>query len=387
MALNISGAAIKPSRQTLCAFLCFFVCLSTCAFAQGHAPYAQLYYKVTGDTNDMLVAEIRPTITPQYTYFNALSWKDGYTGLQTTADGPGFIFSLWDPAGTEHRPAIRSLYAAPGARVDRFGGEGTGLHYLNTSAAWVANRWYRFVVRCWGSGDVTDYALWTQDEQTGLWTHHVTMETPEPHFRFNSFIVSFLEDWQGTPDKKRRTDYRGIKVRAVTGQWEAIDQANFTIYKEVTGHGPFERAVDAGIADGAWFLQSGGDTKPSLAIPTALVLRHPAEAFVSTSTQSGAAPKAAPLTIAQAIAVLKDRSVSIRWSVAAGGAPQFIYSVQLFDNPQAAGSPLVEQKFVAPDAVEAKLDLPSSPAKALFVRLTLVDIFDRQVTKMIPVTR
>jgi len=64
------------------------------------APYCSLYYKASGGPADILVGEIKPTISAPYTYYNVLTWSGGYTGLQMTEQGPGFIFSLWDPPGS-----------------------------------------------------------------------------------------------------------------------------------------------------------------------------------------------------------------------------------------------------------------------------------------------
>jgi len=348
---------------------------------KGHAPYVTVAYKTEGRHSDILVSEIRPTISATYTYYNALGWTGGYTGLQMTDKGPGFIFSIWDPPGTEGAPSIRSIYSLPGSVVNRFGGEGTGLHYLDTSAKWTLNHWYRFVARCWGTGNVTDFALWTQDEETGAWTHHVTLEAPESSFRFDSWLYSFLEDWYGSGDALRRAEYRWPKVHTLSNQWFSVTQADAHVSPNALVNNPFAKAFDMGMnSDASIFVQTGGDTKTSFTGNSIHLLA------TGKTASSTSAPNTTPVGIAQATAMLKDRRVTVRWSVSPTTTPQFIYNVQLFDNPEATGTPLAEQMFVAPDTTEAKLDLSASPTKVLYLRLTLVDIFDRQISRIVPVT-
>lgn len=346
------------------------------------APYCSLYYKASGGPADILVGEIKPTISAPYTYYNVLTWSGGYTGLQMTEQGPGFIFSLWDPPGTEAVPSIRALYAAPGARVGRFGGEGTGLHYMNTATTWDLDHWYRFVVRSWNSGAVTYFALWVQDEQTGAWTHHVTMEAPEPHFRFGDSIQSFLEDWYGNGNLKRAAEYRFPRVRSVTTGWSAITKANFQVSQKPGASSRFARSFNTGGKNGIFFLQSGGDTKPNLPDAVQLIMRNPPV----SAEGPGAAPDVPPIRILRAHAERKADTINIYWSLTQAATPQFAYHVQILSTVNGQAPPLGEQQYIAPDPHDATLKISPETKEPLSVTLTLSDIFDHTATVTIPVS-
>jgi len=359
---------------------------SAIAFEQtpnaGHAPYVTVAYKTEGRHSDILVSELRPTISATYTYYNALGWTGGYTGLQMTDKGPGFIFSIWDPPGTETTPAIRSIYSLPGSVVDRFGGEGTGVHYLDTHTQWTPNHWYRFVVRAWGTGPVTYFALWTQDENVNLWRHHVTLEAPESSSRFDSWLYSFLEDYLGTGSVKRRVEYRWPKVHTLSNQWFPITHADVAVNPATLANNPSAKAFDMGISmDDSIFAQSGGDTKASFTGNSVhLFTIHKEAATISP-------PDTTPIAIEKLETHCAKGTLEIHWSVPTTVTPQFSYKVEVIGSQNDKGDSITDQQYIAPDARSATLQLPANAPATLFVRLTLTDIFDRTVSSTTPVTK
>jgi hypothetical protein len=366
--------------------LMLIIAVNAVAFEQapntGHAPSVTVAYKTEGRHSDILVSELRPTVSATYTYYNALGWTGGYTGLQMTDKGPGFIFSIWDPPGTESASAIRSIYSLPGSVVDRFGGEGTGVHYLDTNAKWSLNHWYRFVVRCWGAGPVTYFSLWTQDEETSLWSHHVTLEAPESSFRFDSWLYSFLEDWSGTGGVERRVEYRWPKVHTLSNQWFSITQADAYVAPSSLAKNPSAKAFDMGMnTDASIFVQTGGDTKTSFP-GTSMHLIATGKSAPSTS-----APDTTPIAIEQLKAHRTKDKLEMQWFVAQTVTPQFSYKVEALRSADDHGEPLALQQYIAPDAHSATLDLPANTPATLFVRLTLTDLFDRPVSITAPVTK
>jgi hypothetical protein len=344
------------------------------------APYCTLYYHTVAGPSDIIVGEIRPTISAKYTYFNALSWTRGYTGLQMTDHGPGFIFSLWDPPAGTGSP--RALFAAPGGAISRFGGEGTGLHYINTATKWDLNRWYRFVVRCWGSGAETYFALWSQDEQTGVWIHHVTMATPDPHFRFDKNIGSFLEDWNGNGKLKRAAEYRFPWVHSEATGWSAVTTADFVASRRSGDSGKFAKAFNTGGNDGVFFLESGGDSKPSLPDNVRLIMRHPPV----PAEGPGAAPDVPPLSISDAHAELKDGTIAVAWSLDETSTPEFLYKIQVVTSADGKTDSFVDQQNVGTETYKASVKLPPAGKLPLYLKLTVTDILDRNVTISIPVS-
>ena len=88
-------------------FVPFFIVFVPPAFAAGNHWHA-LYYEGASKRGDILVNEVCPTITTEDSYFNALGWDVGCTGMQDNDHGKRkFIFSLWDrPALSERHDAL-----------------------------------------------------------------------------------------------------------------------------------------------------------------------------------------------------------------------------------------------------------------------------------------
>jgi hypothetical protein len=359
------------------AALLLFLTFPLAAHAQGHAPYVTLYYRGQTQPADILINEIRPTIATPFTYFNALEWKGGYTGLQMIANGDtGFIFSLWDPPGSKSDQDISSDFHLPSGTISRFGGEGTGLHYLNPNFHWTVGRWYRVVVRCWDAGPATRCAMWTEDEETSLWTHHVTMAINQAHYRMSA-PAAFLEDWAGTGDRKRAVELRNFVDRDPAGQWSIRDAALFYLAPTLTGPGPYAKAFDAQLHDTAFFLQSGGETKPSTPSPTILIARH-AEQPAPTHEQS--APPTPPIAMLKSSIEPDGQILRISWTPDPRTTPQFAWRLKVFRGEEASGEPIGQEDSVDAEARSAVVKLPPGTILPLAVKLTLFDIFDRQLS-------
>lgn len=77
--------------------------------------------------------------------WNAGMEGGGYCGLQEHPDGRNFIFSIWDPIGSNE--AITAAYGSRFYEVENFGGEGTGLKSWNFELGWETDHWYSTVSR------------------------------------------------------------------------------------------------------------------------------------------------------------------------------------------------------------------------------------------------
>ena len=155
-----------------------------CLFAQP-APAPDLWFgsqpNGAAGPADLMMLRTRATITTPSTYFETMGWNfgtagGGYAGIQDSGSlGKNYIFSLWDPPSGGESSIV---YWNPTGAVSRFGGEGTGVHYLNYAMPWQLNSWYRLVVRAWNYNLQTYFALWSYDEMSGIWTHHATFSYP-----------------------------------------------------------------------------------------------------------------------------------------------------------------------------------------------------------------
>jgi len=336
------------------------------------APAPYLWYSdgaPTGD-GDMLTIRTQVTITTPTTYYETLGWNQGiegggYTGIQDSgALGRNFIFSLWDPTHTSQ--ATTAVYTTPGGQVSRFGGEGTGLHYLNYLYGWKTNQWYRFVVRRWDYHGDTYFGLWTLDETAGFWTHHITMDFPEASIMFVCCPNSFLEDWSGASGQNRRrfSTQDGWQRHAGTG-WAPFSAATFDLGPPQAGN-PYGSAADGGVQQNAFYLESGGATTNTNPSGTTL------DVTVSGSSP-GVTPGAVVLTSAYYDA--STQALTVAWAPDPARAPFFSYDIRVFDNPGLTGTPLATAADISPSTRSVSIPVPQS-SNQYFVSMSATDIFD-----------
>ena len=135
------------------------------------------------------------------------------TGIQDTPNGHVIIYSLWDPSATVEVTSV--LYAEPGATTERFGGEGTGYHFIsnpsNGGTGWNLNTWYTLVTRCWDNGQHTSFGLWVFDSVN--WHYLVTIDYPYKGARFNYGATSFLENYGSS-------DLAGLRKMSTQNGWK-----------------------------------------------------------------------------------------------------------------------------------------------------------------------
>lgn len=196
------------------------------------------------------------------TYFMVCGWKDGYFGLQELEGGrKQVIFSVWDSVKTDDPGAVAGqdrvqlLYQDPAVRVGRFGGEGTGGQSF-LPFPWKAGATYRFLVTARPEGARTAFTGWVYQPETLAWRRLVTFSTLAGG-RALQGCYSFVEDFQRdrtSTRHARRARYGNGWVRGRDGVWRLLDQARFTADRNPVLN------IDAGAAQGRFFLATGGDT-------------------------------------------------------------------------------------------------------------------------------
>ena len=117
--MNIKVAAFTVSEKSINIFVCFREEIESDVSIAGsetdsRAPSISLWYNdsVQGDilTQDVYVPASGVT---KQTYYCCLQWNSGkngggYCGIQDHARGRNYIFSLWDPEGSQH--PIKPVY-------------------------------------------------------------------------------------------------------------------------------------------------------------------------------------------------------------------------------------------------------------------------------------
>jgi hypothetical protein len=292
----------------------------------------------------------------------------GYCGIQDSGSlGRNYIIALWDPAsggGTS-----TAVYWDPSGTIVRSCGEGCGITYKNYNIPWQVNQWYRLVARAWDYQGQTYFALWSYDETGQVWTHHATFAFPIPGTRFDAgggAIGSFLENFS-TDDAQdvRRDNLNDGWGRSASSGWIPFSSAVFN-YGTTTG--PYANAYDAGVQNGAYYLQSGGDTTPTLSPGATLTLP-----FTVTAPSF-------PVGLIDSVTAsynLTANQITVSWVVDETASPQFTYEVDIFNNPEFTGSPIVSYSDTAPDVRSIVLTPPALGTTLYYARVSITDIFDQ----------
>ncbi|HEV3200476.1 MAG TPA: DUF3472 domain-containing protein [Bryobacteraceae bacterium] len=346
---------------------------ASCLFGQP-APSGWLCYGPTASA-DMMMTRVRSTITAPSTFYEALGWNGGaagggYYGIQDNWDqGKNFIFSLWDAPGGGLSTLV---YANPAGAASRFGGEGTGVHYLSDNRQWQVNRWYRLVARAWNYNNQTYFAAWSFDETGGTWTHHATLAYPLAgmHFEDHGWTCSFIEDFGNSGANVRRVEYSDGWKRSPSRTWEAYTLGHFRLNASASFNGPYYRAYDAGVQNGVYYMQTGGNTRPGVDPQTDFPPVQP----VATSPARSVGRNVSASASYDAI----SNHVSVSWTSDRLYSPQFSYRVDIFGTPAMNGAPVATQSDIAPHTRAALLKVPPlSSGASYYARVTTTDIFDQ----------
>jgi hypothetical protein len=323
---------------------------------------AQHLWYPDNKNGDIIMNEIKVTNTTPYSYWETMGWNVGaeggaYCGIQQSAQGTNFIFSIWDPKAS--KDPITAPYKLPNSNVEKFGGEGTGLHYDDKRIiGWTMNTWVRVVSRRWDYNGHSFFGYWSYDYGTTNWTHHVTMDFPVPNVKFNNGSTnSFLEDWNGTPQNYRKGLYKNGYKRAA-GVWMPYNTATYS----GNGSSVNDNKANAGVEDGAYFMEYGGSAVKTVKEGQKLSITLPA---------------APVLTIGQLVSTTvsyKADVVSVSWVVDQKKSPQFSYTVNIIDKN---GTTVMTEKDTVPHLRAIMMNTKNLAAGTYTVRVSIVDIFDQ----------
>jgi len=338
---------------------------------QGAAPSSHLFYSGGNTNSDIWMNSVMVPVTTTYTYYSVMGWNTGYEGggycgIQDHPNGKLFIFSLWDPSN--HLPIV-AAYTGPGTQIENFGGEGTGLKSWNFSLGWSTNTWYNLVTRVWQQNGHTFFGFWSQDMNTGRWTHLVTMDYPVANVSFKGNNDAFIEDWFGSGANIRKVLYKNGWQRSTSGTWKLQKAATFSSNSgDAVRNGQYNEAFNAGIENGSFFMQTGGNTTHSFS--------------GRTTNLSIASSAITPATVTGEISSFvstynpSTKYVNVAWDVNQVKSPQFSYTFEVFSNAQFTGSPLVTVTNNIPQARSLSANLSSLANGVYYTRFKIKDIFD-----------
>lgn len=229
--------------------------------------------------------EVTPLHSATGTYFSVCGWDKGYYGMQEVGSGKKLLlFSVWDsahndPSAVKEDQRTKLLYKDEKTRINRFGGEGSGGQSFY-DYEWQTNQVYRFLVTAKISGERTEYAGFFFVPEEHAWRHLVTFSTITGGRLMGGFY-SFIEDFRRnkvSATQVRQARFGNGWAKSADDAWHALRRARFTADANPALN------IDAGVADGCFFLATGGTTTntgtrlwKSMELPETHTLKPPAD--------------------------------------------------------------------------------------------------------------
>jgi hypothetical protein len=201
-------------------------------------------------------------------YFMTCGWDTGYFGIQQIkGDKKVVIFSVWDPIKGDNPNEVKTedrvevLFSGSETRIKRFGGEGTGGQCMK-DFSWKIGETNRFVIQSvTETNDLRKTAYTAYVQENGAWQKLATfrVRTKTEGMRgFYSFVEDFRRDKKSVFDERRARFGNGWVRKS--GDWKPITKARFTASNATWES---KENIDAGIADGWFYLATGGEIKAS----------------------------------------------------------------------------------------------------------------------------
>jgi hypothetical protein len=198
-------------------------------------------------------------------YFMACGWNGGYFGVQELGDGKKVaIFSVWDtargddPGAVKEQDRVEVMHQDEGARIKRFGGEGTGAQCM-LDWPWEIGQTNRFLVRADSSDGKTAFLGFIFEPRQQKWRHLVTFRRRGSGglSGLYSFVEDFRRDGRSAHDA-RRAEFQNGWVQTVQSGWRPVLKARFT-----ASNAKWESRdnINAGTNNSGWFLATGGEIK------------------------------------------------------------------------------------------------------------------------------
>jgi hypothetical protein len=340
-------------------------------WAADAAPSCHLYYSGGYANADIWMNSVNVSTSTMYTYYSVMGWNTGaegggYCGIQDHPDGKNFIFSIWDPSNQQK---IIGAYAGPGTNIENFGGEGTGLKSWNFKLGWKTGTWYTLVTRVWQKNGHTFFGFWSQDQSTQIWTHLVTMDYPVANVTLNGGNDAFIEDWIGSGANIRKVLFKDAWQRSTTGTWKLLKNSGFSANAgDAVRNGIYDQAFNAGVENGAFFMQTGGNTTHSFSG------RSTSLSISSTATSPNTTTGEINHYLSSYNA--NTKMVNVFWDINQYKSPQHAYTFEVFDNPNFTGAAKITYTDKVPQQRTLSANVASLANGTYYTRLTITDIFD-----------
>ena len=176
-----------------------------------------------------------PALNAKYKKITTDGHISGYAGFQKLPDSNRYvsILSFWDlycyDASGRQTTISPWLIYPENKKESRFGGEGTGTHYLR-DYPWEAEHWYRFLIQC-GNNEATgntSVEYWVMDLENKSWTKLSEFDIGTTDCAFTGHVGVFLENFQPSSSGDIRTmEFCNFRVYSQEGEWVPIESGYF----------------------------------------------------------------------------------------------------------------------------------------------------------------
>ncbi|RPI03071.1 MAG: DUF3472 domain-containing protein, partial [Calditrichaeota bacterium] len=310
----------------------------------GWASSLHLEYKdKSGKAADLLMVDIMVDSTSPSTYYAAINFTGGYSGLQDQGSKRTLHFSLWDYVDGDNQTVPEEAKAKVlwrGYRVSNssFGGEGTGVKTWK-DYAWKTHQPYRLLLKMTPmsvnsfAGSTRDF--WVFDFEADEWMHIATLwrannpTTGRAETNLGD-VYTFVEDWAATSEWYRSCYLFNARKKYWNGMWHTYDQAYYTINDQENNpstpdrHDPNTQA-EVRETNKIW-LATGGRF-----IPQNRALSGSTISFASNLDFNPQAPKFAQI----AAEPVDDSTMLVTWEYQeALWAAQESYTVQIYEDAE-----------------------------------------------------
>ena len=249
---------------------CALVASAGVETALKQARSVHLFYSPLADKAMEARGTVTVTETQDQSYFAILCFDRGYCGIQDLGHGQHiFIFSVWEPGDSHDFSArqeavapdrrVRVLSVGPTTKASRFGGEGTGGKTM-TPFDWKVGEPVSAEIKA-ESDDEEGWTKYTCRARLGdgPWQDIAVLSTLGECKGLGS-IYSFVEDFRRnykSATVSRRAEFKDFATKGLgPSRWIPATSAVFSADSTQT------MSIDAGATSaGAFFLQTGGDTK------------------------------------------------------------------------------------------------------------------------------
>jgi len=294
---------------------------------------------------------------------------------------PGSVWSFWggNKDGEPVRVAASSEYTYPRQYVNEGASGALG------SSGWPFMKngeWYTMMMRVWEPVVVTNaqysyVGRWIKDISAGQWHLYGIMRLPVPGKSFQG-NNGFMED-VGNGGRSVRSLYRRLGYYRKAGEWRSSDKVTINVDPK---KGQFDNywVVQAKPEGDHEFLAMELSSNPAL-LPQKLA-GTPLEAGKqhSFTVKQPAKPALDKPQVASVTAESNGRQVLVKWELVEKSSPQFLYSIEVFNNAACRGVPVAVCQERMPPVRTVVIDaVVANPT----VRFSLTDVFDQTAAPMV----